>query len=65
MDHIERHENQNFNTLEKGFYESGLEINKLFFGFGLSFTYRYGSYHLPHFDDNLAFKFTFNINLTN
>ncbi len=65
MDHIERHENQNFNTLEKGFYESGLEINKIFFGFGLSFTYRYGSYHLPHFDDNLAFKFTFNINLTN
>ena len=65
MDHIERHENQNFNTLEKGFYESGLEINKLFFGFGLSFAYRYGSYHLPHFDDNLAFKFTFNINLTN
>ena len=63
IDHIERHENQNFNTLEKGFSESGLEINKLFFGFGLSFAYRYGSYHLPHFGDNFAFKFTFNINL--
>jgi hypothetical protein len=63
MDNIDRHENQNFNTLEKGVSESGLEINKLFFGFGLSFAYRYGSYHLPHFGDNIAFKFTFNINL--
>lgn len=63
MDDIERHENQNFDTLEKGFFESGLEINELIFGFGLSFAYRYGAYHLPQFDDNIAFKFTFNINL--
>ncbi len=63
INNIDRHENIIFNTLEKGFYESGLEINKLFFGFGLSFAYRYGAYHLPKFDDNIAFKFTFNINL--
>jgi len=63
MSDTDRHENINFNTLEKGFFESGLEINKLFFGFGLSFAYRYGAYHLPKIEDNIALKFTFNINL--
>jgi hypothetical protein len=63
MDNIERHENISFNTLEKGYFESGFEINKLIFGFGLSFAYRYGAYYLPSFEDNIAFKFTFNINL--
>lgn len=63
MDNIERHENINFGTLEYGYSEAGIEINKLFFGFGLSFAYRHGSYHLPEFEDNFAFKFTFNLNL--
>jgi hypothetical protein len=65
MNSIIRHENITFDTLKKGFTESGFEINKLFFGFGLSFAYRYGAYHLPKFDDNIAFKFTFNVNLGN
>lgn len=59
----ERHENITFNSLKKGYTESGFEINKLFFGFGLNFTYRYGAYHLANFDDNIAFKFTFNLTL--
>lgn len=59
----ERHQNITFNSLEKGYTESGLELNKLLFGFGLSFTYRYGGYHLPKLEDNFAFKFTFNITL--
>ena len=63
MSHIERHQNVSFNTLDKGYTESGFEINKLFFGFGLSFAYRYGAYHLPDMEDNLAFKFTFNVSL--
>ncbi|WP_347923041.1 hypothetical protein [Pontimicrobium sp. SW4] len=58
-----RHEGISFNTLDKGFTESGLEINKFFFGFGLSFAYRYGAYHLPTLEDNIAVKFTFNISL--
>ncbi|WP_239021978.1 hypothetical protein [Pontimicrobium aquaticum] len=58
-----RHNGINFSTLDKGFTESGLELNKLFFGFGLSFAYRYGAYHLPNFEDNIAVKFTFNISL--
>lgn len=63
MDHQNRHLGLTFNTLEKGYFESGIEINRLLFGFGFSFTYRYGSYHLSHEADNMAFKFTFNITL--
>lgn len=61
--HPERHQNISFNALKKGYTESGFEINKLLFGFGLSFTYRYGAYHLPVLTDNFALKFTFNITL--
>ncbi|WP_412561790.1 DUF5686 family protein [Winogradskyella sp. MIT101101] len=63
MKSIDRHQGINFNTLEHVYSESGFEINKLLFGFGLSFAYRYGGYHLPNFEDNIAFKFTFNISL--
>ncbi len=63
MRSIDRHQGITFNTLDKIYSESGFEINKLLFGFGLSFAYRYGGYHLPSFADNIAFKFTFNISL--
>ncbi len=63
MNSPERHQNVTFNSLKKGYTESGFELNKLLFGFGLSFTYRYGAYHLPNFEDNIAFKFTFNLTL--
>lgn len=63
MAHPERHNGIVFKTLNKGYTESGFEINKLLFGFGLSFTYRYGAYHLSKLEDNVAFKFTFNITL--
>ncbi|WP_375239647.1 hypothetical protein [Aurantibacter sp.] len=59
----ERHDGVAFNSLEKGYTEAGIELNKLFFGFGLSTTYRYGAYHLPNEEDNIAIKFTFNITL--
>jgi len=63
IDNIERHQNVSFGKLNKGYTESGFEINKLLFGFGLSATYRYGAYHLPKEEDNIALKFTFNISL--
>ncbi|MFK7780762.1 DUF5686 family protein [Psychroserpens sp.] len=63
MNDMERHENITFGTLEKGYSEAGFEINKLLFGFGLSFAYRYGGYHLPQLEDNIAAKFTFNVSL--
>lgn len=60
---IEQHQGINFGTLDKVYSEAGFEINKLLLGFGLSFAYRYGGYHLPTLEDNIAFKFTFNITL--
>lgn len=63
MNNIDRHQGLTFNTLDQIYSESGFEINRLLFGFGLSFAYRYGAYHLPVFEDNIAFKFTFNISL--
>lgn len=59
----ENHPDFTFNTLEKGYSESGFEINKIFWGFGMSFAYRYGAYHLPVFEDNIAFKFTFKLSI--
>ena len=63
MNNIDRHQNVDFGTLKHGYTESGFEINKLLLGFGLSATYRYGAYHLPREEDNIALKFTFNITL--
>ncbi|WP_299271814.1 DUF5686 family protein [uncultured Psychroserpens sp.] len=63
MKNINRHESIEFNTLSKGYSEAGIELNKLLFGFGLSFAYRYGGYHLPSWADNFAAKFTFNVSL--
>jgi hypothetical protein len=63
LDNIDRHQNVTINTLEKGYFESGFELNKLIFGFGLSASYRYGAYHLSDFEDNLALKFTFYLEL--
>lgn len=63
ISHIERHENIEFGRLNKGYTESGFEINKILLGFGLSFAYRYGAYHLDRLNDNIAFKFTFNLTL--
>lgn len=59
----EDHIDIEFESLDQGFFESGFELNKLIFGFGTSLTYRYGAYHLPNWEDNIAFKFTFNLKL--
>jgi hypothetical protein len=59
----QQHLNVDFDTLEHGYLESGFELNKLIFGFGLSASYRYGAYHLPDFADNIALKFTFYLEL--
>ncbi len=59
----QKHIGINFNTLNQLYSESGIEINNLFLGFGLSFNYRYGFYYLPDFEDNISFKFTFNLKI--
>ncbi len=57
-----RHEGIDFQTPTKGFYEAGLELNRLvrlgFTRLGLGFYYRMGAYQNPDFVDNIAVKLT-------
>ncbi len=59
----ERHFGLNYKTLEQGFFESGFELNQIYSGFGLTAFYRYGPNQLPKFEDNLAIKVSFILNL--
>lgn len=52
-----------YKTMERGYFESGVECNKLFKGFGLVAFYRYGPYQLARFDDNIAIKISYSLNL--
>ena len=61
--HPEDHQGIEFKTMEKGFFESGIELQNIFKGFGLSTYYRYGPYQLPKFDQNIAIKLSFTLNL--
>jgi hypothetical protein len=50
-------------SLEKGFFESGIEANKIYNGLGLTAFYRYGPNQLPRFDDNLSIKISYFLDL--
>ncbi|MCO6147986.1 DUF5686 family protein [Flavobacterium sp. NRK1] len=52
-----------FKTMEKGYYESGVELNEIFSIVGISAFYRYGPYHLEQFDRNISVKISFVLNL--
>jgi len=60
----ERHVGREFLTMEKGYYESGLELNNLvrsgFTGLGVAAFYRYGPYAKTGTMENLSLKFTVN-----
>ena len=61
--HPENHQGIAFKTMNRGFYESGLELQNIFKGLGLSTYYRYGPYQLEKFDGNIAIKLSFTLNL--
>ena len=61
--HPENHQGITFKTMDKGFFESGLELQNIYKGFGLSTYYRYGPYQLEKFDRNIAIKLSFTLNL--
>jgi hypothetical protein len=63
MDYPERHLGITYKTLNEGFFESGVELNRIYKGFGLSGFYRYGPNQLPRFEDNIAIKVNFNLDL--
>jgi len=52
-----------YKTLQDGFFESGVECNKIFKGFGLVAFYRYGPNQLSNFDDNIAIKVSYYLDL--
>jgi len=59
MSKPEQHVGIDYKTLENGYFESGIELNQIFKGLGISGFYRYGPNQLSNFEDNLAIKATF------
>ena len=55
----EQHVGIEYKTLDEGFFESGIELNQIYKGFGLTGFYRYGPNQLSRLEDNLAVKLSF------
>lgn len=63
MRNPEQHVGPTYKTLDKGFFESGIELNKIYKGFGLGGFYRYGPNQLLKFEDNIAVKISYVLDL--
>ena len=63
MENPEQHVGPTYKTLNKGFFESGIELNKIYKGFGLGGFYRYGPNQLLKFEDNIAVKISYVLDL--
>ncbi|WP_372744246.1 DUF5686 family protein [Lutibacter sp.] len=63
IDNPDYHNGLVFKSMNKGYLESGMEINSLLKGFGFSAFYRYGAYRNPIWSDNLAVKLTYKLRL--
>lgn len=65
LNNLKKHFNVSINTLEKGYFESGILLNKILRsdlgGFGFGVYYRYGHYGFKNHIDNLAYKFTLSL----
>ena len=55
----EQHIGIEYKTLNEGFFESGIELNQIYKGFGLTGFYRYGPNQLSRLEDNIAVKLSF------
>lgn len=64
MQNPETHMGIEYKTLDKGFFESGLEFNQIYNGLGIGGYYRYGPNHLDDIKDNIAIKLTFILDLS-
>lgn len=63
IDKNNQHLGITYKTMEDGFFESGVELNKIFKGIGLVAFYRYGPNQLANFDDNIAIKVSYYLDL--
>ena len=59
----EQHVGLDYKTLDKGYFESGIELNQIYNGLGLGGFYRYGANQLSKFQDNIVVKISFVLNL--
>lgn len=62
LDKPDVHKNIGFKTMEKGYFESGIMINRLvnlfLYNIGIGATYRYGAYSHSDWEDNISIKVT-------
>ena len=62
LDRPQDHQEVNFKTMEKGFFESGLLLDNILVintsGLGIGVFYRYGPYAFNNVQDNFGFSFT-------
>ncbi|MEO8239392.1 MAG: DUF5686 family protein [Flavobacterium sp.] len=63
MRNPEQHVGPIYKTLDKGFFESGIELNKIYKGLGIGGFYRYGPNQLLKVEDNIAVKISYVIDL--
>jgi len=63
IENASNHQGVNFQSMNKGFIESGIVINQLLYGLGVSSFYRYGAYHFSKLEDNISLKITYVIDL--
>jgi len=63
MENPEQHVGPAYKTLDKGFFESGIELNRIFKGIGLGGFYRYGPNQLMRLEDNIAVKISYMLDL--
>lgn len=63
MKNPDQHVGPTYKTLDRGFFESGIELNKIYKGFGLGGFYRYGPNQLLKFEDNIAVKISYVLDL--
>lgn len=63
----DHHQNIDFNTLEKGYYESGLLFNSILNSglsqLGLGVFYRWGPYAFTEWDENISYRLTTSMKL--
>ena len=59
----EQHFGIEYKTLDKGYFESGIQLNQIFKGLGISTFYRYGPNKLTNFEDNLAIRISYYLDL--
>ena len=63
MKNPQQHLGPEYKTLDKGFFESGIELNKIYKGLGLGGFYRYGPNQLLKLEDNIAVKLSYVLDL--